>query len=61
MEVLMHFIRVGEDSSPEDLAEAACHLRERQLAETDPAIRRWLAEDIDDCLDLWSAAVKVPH
>lgn len=48
----MHFIRITDDATIDDIAEAACHLRARQVAETDPVVKAWLSDDIDDLLDL---------
>lgn len=52
----MHFLRITEDSTREDVAEAVTHLRKRQRNETDPVVASWISEDIDDLLELYATA-----
>ncbi|RNL63635.1 hypothetical protein EFK50_07785 [Nocardioides marmoriginsengisoli] len=57
----VRFIRITDDSTREDIAEAARHLRARQVNESDPIVKAWLSADIDDLLDLMIKQDSVPR
>lgn len=52
----MTTLRVTDDSTRDELAEAIGHLRARHASVEDQQVRDELAEAIDELLDMWGRA-----
>lgn len=55
----MRFLRITDDATPDELAEAAYNLRAKQERVKDPVVKAELSAAIDELLDLYSARLIV--
>ena len=55
----MRFLRITNDAGPDEIAEAARHLRAKQERTELAEVRAELSEDIDELVDLYLERVRV--